>query len=794
MKISTFYSLLIGILVILLSACNSGSSNSTSSASSSFIINKVSILKTESDTQASEFSIKIELSNTGTNAINYWKFGFYMPRSYNQLVSDTQNINPNLVMNICESGTNTCANLSYQIESNITESDLSAGYLTVLAPTTNFPLISGKNYIINLLQNNQWKPSNYSAAPQSFFIISGSTVLNATPESSNYDFVDYDSSVVETSINTKITQDWDNSNNESISLNIIPTPVSYEPGSGMFSLNSEVAIHNLMPGNDNTVARFMQDDLAKDINVIASIDNTSSSTGIIINEISNQSVIESNPEGYQIIVTDSAITINALNNTGVFYALQTLRQLWNQSSTINAGIIIDYPRFKYRGLLLDTARHFFTVSEVESVIDLATTHKLNTLHVHFADDEGFRLGLINYPTILNLADSRGYGIYSMIGLYLLQANLDVTNINDLIYPSVNTSYTGTYSPTDIAKLIDYANKRSMTIIPEVDLPGHARALIKALPSAFVDPNDTSRYISVQGYSDDVIPVCTYNTSISVGESFTTNMNYIVNNIAQLFNQQTTLYKVTNEVSVGGDEVSSGAWTSDTSCQGDWENLDALAKSQKFFAMLSSNNESLKLSGWQQYVQTDTESLGSDVVPASNSGHVWIWNVTGAVGYNQAKTLAESSYPVVLDFADQNYFDLTYTPAITEPGFSWATQFSDTYASLSSAISATTVIESISSEYQQNILGVEGALWGENMASYDHLIYMASPKMAGLSEASWSSVAVTNNSNKPDWHSLAERLGCGTTGFLAYLNKLYQIHYRGYPNGINLEVPSGTVCN
>jgi len=768
-------------------SCNGGGGNSVPS----FAVTKVNVGQMDGDTAAAEFSTTIDFTYKGITTSG-WQFGFYMPRSFASLTSTTQSINPDLVMRICDLATPTnCSNLQYQKANKITDNDLSTGYTTILAPESSFSLVSGKEYKISLLHNNQWNAGNYSAVPQSFFILSEANVANDTPESSLYTLINYSESTVNTEISTHISTNWTNSNSTSSAVNIVPSPVSYVAGSGSFTLSNGVVMHNLLTSSDNSVANFLKADLAKDLSISSSVDNASATSGIILKTISNPALIANNPEGYLITISGSAITVEALNNAGAFYALQSLRQLWNKSPTITAATITDYPRFKYRGVVLDTARHFFSVPEIESLIDIAATHKLNTLHMHFADDEGFRLGLSGYNTISTLADVRGYG-NSIIALMFIESKLDKTNFNNLAYPFVNTSYSGTYSVSDLQELISFANQRGVTIIPEIDMPGHARALIKAFPSELVDPNDSSQYISVQGYTDDVLPVCTYTTATSVGAKFTTLINNIVATTATLFKNQTTLYAINNEISVGGDEVSSGAWTNDSSCTGSWASLSSLEKSHKFFQLLSSNNSNLKLSGWQQYVQNEESSLGSNIVPAANSGHVWVWNTSGAsAGQAQAKVLAEAGYPVVLDYADQNYFDLAYTPNVTEPGFTWAAAYLDTYSALDSGVTATQTISGIESGSQANILGLEGTLWSENLANYDHMIYMALPKMAGLSEAAWSPASITNSANLPNWQSLATRLGCGQSGFLSYLNKLYGVHYRGYPNGISLEAP--TVC-
>jgi hexosaminidase len=256
------------------------------------------------------------------------------------------------------------------------------------------------------------------------------------------------------------------------------------------------------------------------------------------------------------------------------------------------------------------------------------------------------------------------------------------------------------------------------------------------------------------------------------------------NIAAQFNNQSTVYAVNNEVSVGGDEVSSHAWTNDTSCRNEWGNLSALEKSHLFFQKLANSNSELMFSGWQQFIQNDSESLGKNIVAANQTGHVWVWNPSSE-GVGQAVSLANNNYPTVLAYADKTYFDLAYTPSMYEPGFTWATAYSDTYSNLSMAETASKTQSK--TKNPQNIVGIEGTLWSENLPSFDHLMYMALPKMPGLAEAGWSPNWVTINNKQLDWQSLATRLGCGETGFLAYLNQSFGVNYRGYPHGISREL-------
>lgn len=742
---------------------------------------------------------------TADNNISNWKLGFYMPFTFKK----ASWWNPNLILQICnESSPSTysdCSDLNYdenRTPAVATTYDTSAGWTTVFSVDNASPfqtLQNGRHYVIQALHNSLGIARNYSSYPQNFFaIVNGSVInLNATT-TSMYNVSDYNQQTIDAENAQHVYTNWVSSLKENPAINIVPSPVSYANGvDGNFVLQNGVTVHNSLNPNDNTVANFFKADLASDIQINATVDNNALATGIILRTIAEPGLINNNPEGYQISVGQSAITIEALTNAGAFYALQTLRQLWMSSHTMNSMKIVDYPRFTYRGLGIDSARHFVSVDDLKTMLDVMALQKLNTLHLRIADDEGWRLALAAYPELTSIGANRGYGNTlgnTMIGSQLTkQANFDLISgsSNSDLYATATDIYTGTYSMNDIAELLVYANNRQITIIPEIDIPGHARALVKSLPAAFFDPNDQSDFASVQGFSDNVLPVCTYNTGSSLGSNFTHTINDIVTQIAAAFNNQTTLYALNQEISIGADEVNGSTWTNDSSCTGNWLALNALGKSQYFSQLLSNANPQLKISGWQQLVQNDDVTIGTHVVPATQTGHVYVWS-SATPGISQAISLANHHYPTVLAFSDQLYFDLTYNKDKTELGQYWATSYADTQAALSSASSATASVSGTTQPH--NIAGLEGELWGENLVTFADLTYMATPKMAGLSEAAWSSASVTMQAGQVNWQSLASRLGCGKQGFLATLNKLTGIAYRGYPNGISLEVPSGRLCN
>ncbi len=765
-----------------------GSVSAKSYTKADIVVNGIQMGHMDEDL-ANEFSIQFNFTNN-EDTFKKWQLGFYMPIPFYSLAA--QNVNQNLRMQICDAG-GRCTNLRYAKADSITDKDLSQAYLTVLEPISNFPLEEDKSYYIRLSHNNQGMPANISSFPQSLFLINTAKaadtpkIYTINTEISNYSIIGYNQEKVDEALKNSIQNNWNSSlpaNPDE--LKIVPTPVLVGQAidSG-YVFPKKLVIHNQL-NSDNEMLQNWVAIMKEDFDKKVTLDNDATARdGIVITEITTPKAVNNNPEGYRITITANNIIIETMTNAGAYYALQTLRQLWYQNrEKLPSMSIVDYPRFKYRGILLDVARHYFSFDEIKQLIDVMAASKLNTLHLHLSDDEAFRLQVPSLPLLSSGGAIRGLG--QQIGATMLvQNNLDTTNRTQYEYPVANTVYTGSYSPEDIKNLIAYANQNQITVIPEIDIPGHARSIIKAMPEVMIDHNDNSQYMSVQGYTDDVLPVCTYNSDISIGPEFTQTMNTLVNDIAKQFNGQTTIYAINNEISVAGDEVSKNAWSNDTSCRNEWSNLSALAKSQLFLERLANNNSDLLISGWQQLVQNSDGSFNKEIIGSGQTGHIWVWDPSSS-GIKNAALLASKNYPTVLAFADKTYFDLAYTPSMYEHGFVWAGNNSGTYTALSSIVSANQTINQ--TKNQQNILGLEGALWSENLASADHLFYMALPKLTGLAEAAWSPQHTTAKANQVNWQSLANRLGCGSNGFLSYLNSLYQINYRGYPNGIHKEIP------
>ncbi|MCP3965724.1 MAG: family 20 glycosylhydrolase [Lentisphaerae bacterium] len=773
--------------------------------------------------EGANFDLSFFLNVDYSSTLSSWMLGYYIPRTFETVANG--NVNPDLKMTILDVSSgkkaNECKLVTAQERIDRPGTNLTAGYLTVLKAAEKYDLTPGHTYKVTMKNNNQWAPTNYSSMPQSFFMVIGNpadrNVKNITTTPKDYTIGGY----VQDSIDREVSQhNQDNlaESNTNTTLadnyNLVPTPVKTEKleNSGEFIAGDKLNIHIPTDRRDlnlKGVAEQLQSYLASEKVGISStiFENTyEQNTGpaIVLTKMEDGSIIDNNPEGYSLTVDRNRIEIAALRPAGFFYGIQTLKVLLNNHLTnpqpIPALRIIDYPRFKYRGILLDVSRHYFSVATIQRLIDVMAAQKLNTLHIHFSDDEGWRLMLDNLSFLYKGA---GRGIDQRSNLtpgMLIQGNLDITNYQSFDpsqstlenYTKAQDYYYHYYTSRDIRKLIKYANNRQITIIPELDLPGHARALVYSYVKAFINPDDTSEYITVQGFTDGVIPVCLYNSSVAQGRLFTWIMNMIIEDTAALFNNQTTEYSINNEVSVGGDEVSAYAWTNDPAATGVWANKTALQKSQYFFQQLSNNLSGIVMSGWQQFVQEDDSSiLPENAVPSEKTGHVWVW-IPSDNGIEQAQMLVRQKYPIVLAFADNTYFDLAYTPDKWEPGFPWAGKFLDTNAALKSAANVTKTSDSIASDYVNYIKGIEGALWSENIPNERHLFYMALPKMCGLAEAAWAPQAVTvstenSSSYQVNWLSLSKRLGLDQNGFLGYLSKSYNVKYRGYPNGIQKEV-------
>lgn len=748
-------------------------------------IEAIRVGKVAGDKEPAEFSVVVTMTARADVAAG-WKLGFCMTRPLVQMRAMNPRLDARITASAPGSGgaTGSSAPMRYLQASSMREPDESAGYTSVFATERPFALVAGRRYTVEILHSNQWSPVNNASAPQGFFVVplnAGPVPLAVTRE--RYTFLDLSSTEISAKAKAHLRANVAASHGHSRGLSVVPAPLLSLSAPEGFLLRDRLRVRDTLTGGQ-TVGHLLAECLEREAGVArVQVEAAGVSEADIVIERPARGQGghgDGSPEAYFLRIDARGVRIEASTEAGAFYAVQTLRQLVD-SRRLPGVELNDAPRFRYRGLLIDTARHFFPVEDLERMIDVMATLKLNTLHLHFADDEGVRLPLgEGYEKV---GGRRGYGL--PIGpMNLIDAALEPAELNPGRLPTADTVYTGTYSRADIGRLVAYANARHVTVIPEIDMPGHARAMIKSMPDVFVDPHDHSRYVSVQGYTDNVMPIHAYEKN----GPFTAEVDRVVREIARLFDGQTTVHRIPNEVSLSGDEVSEHAWTDIEGADAAWLKLPSIQKTHRFFGLVSARHPQVRISGWSQLVQDDAGAFDPFSMPAARAGHVWAWLPAATGAADAARALAAQGYPTVLAFADHTYLDMAYTPAIDEPGANWGTPYGDTCAALRLAHVASTVEAGLPRAARGNVVGLEGALWTEQIPTGTHLMYMTLPKMAGLAEAAWSSTGLTDRDGRPDWLDLAARLGDGHRGLLGFLHRVYGVAYRGAPHGIHLEMP------
>jgi N-acetyl-beta-hexosaminidase len=432
--------------------------------------------------------------------------------------------------------------------------------------------------------------------------------------------------------------------------------------------------------------------------------------------------IKNKPEGYVINIANK-IDVYANNAAGFLYANVTLKKLhYYNKKIIQKQLIIDYPYYKYRGLMLDTVRHFISKETLIKIIDMMADLKLNTLHLHLADDEGWRLELDNLPNLISFSAYRN--IFSKIPLIITDDLTNGTFIDD-----VNQDYGGFYTTLQMKSIIKYANNKNITIIPEIDMPSHALAMKYAYESFLLDRTDFSKYTSIQGYDNNVLPICMYNYE----SKFSNMINKIIQEVAEVFSRQNTIYANFKEISIGGDEVPNNAWESSLYCKKKpWASVNNSFKTHIFFKMLANSNSNIKFSGWQQVVLDDNSLFDeSYVIKNSQIGHLWNWLPSNHKNTeSNLSILNKHKYPIILSFADKFYFDIKQGNKFWDRGLYWSTNYLDVNQLM-------LVIPKLDKFNKlNNIVGVEASLWTELIPNENILFFMLYPRIITYAEISW----------------------------------------------------------
>ena len=428
-----------------------------------------------------------------------------------------------------------------------------------------------------------------------------------------------------------------------------------------------------------------------------------------------------NKEGYVLTTTPEGININGQTENGGFYGIQTIRksipaEAKEATILIPAGEIKDEPRFSYRGMHLDVGRHFFPKEFMKKYIDLLALHNMNTFHWHLTDDQGWRIEIKKYPKLTEIGSQR---------------SRTVIGRNTQEYD--NTPYGGFFTQEEAKEIVKYAQERYITVIPEVDLPGHMLAALAAYPE--------------MGCTGGPYEVCPrwgiFEDVLCIGNDQTMQfLEDVMNEIIEIFPSK--------YVHIGGDEAPRTRWEKCPKCQAriKTEGLKAdknhtaedrlqsycMTRIEEFL-----NSKGRQIIGWD-------EILEGDVAPNAT---VMSWR-----GMEGGIKAAQLGHDVIMTPTSFCYFDYYQTADTKDEPLGIGG-----YVPIEKVYSLEPVPAVLTEEQSKHILGAQANLWTEYIHSSEHVEYMVLPRMAALAEVQWT------QPEKKDFKDFTKRL--------ARLMKFYQ---------------------
>ncbi|HWK07453.1 MAG TPA: family 20 glycosylhydrolase [Puia sp.] len=514
------------------------------------------------------------------------------------------------------------------------------------------------------------------------------------------------------------------------------------------------------------------------------------------------------PAAYELSVGKDSLVIRASDAEGVFYGIQSLLTAtdpveWRGVPSDKAmraghvpgrasrrGIVLpgmevrDRPRFAYRGFMLDVARNFRSPRELCRILDLMALYKMNVLHLHFSDDEGWRLEIPSLPELTTVGGKRGhtpetadrqrYATGERQGPAIADESCLPASFGSGPEPGVYPG-SGYYTRADFIKILRYARVKHIQVIPELESPGHARAAIKAMDFRYStykrqgryaeavryllrDTLDRSVYEGAQLWKDNVICVAL--------PSVYRFMDKVTGEIAAMYKaagaRLTTIH-------LGGDEVPAGAWEGSPACRkllsGDTDGGRKADAADGLKRMDSASAARLRASCWAYfYIRLDSllKSKGlilsgwEEVASLGNkSFHIHVWdNMIGAGNEDLSYRLANAGYPVILSCVSNNYYDLACNRSFDERGYHWGgfLDMDKPYSFIPYDYYKNSTIdymgepvkpgyfsqkEKLTAEGRGHILGIEGLLWGETLFTDDRMEYMLLPRLLGTAERAWA---------------------------------------------------------
>ncbi len=482
---------------------------------------------------------------------------------------------------------------------------------------------------------------------------------------------------------------------DGIVVPVIPKPVEMELTGKEFTISSQTSVYyDLSNDTLSRIAEIFRKDISRYDRIELSQDHEIKSKNIIALEISGPGSFP--PDGYRLSVTSGKIWISSSGAEGIFYGLQSLKQMILASPFSEHGEtripcleITDYPRFAWRGMHLDVSRHFFPVDSIKRYVDFLALYKLNRFHWHLTDDQGWRIEIRKYPKLTSTGAWRKP-----------RGSLENNSPGDVTMDSL---YGGYYTQDEIREVVRYASERFVTVVPEIEMPGHTQAVIASYPELGV--TGTSPGVKIRwGISPFIY---------APSEKTFHFLEDVLDEVMELFPSE--------YIHIGGDEAIKDQWREDESIQIQIRKLGLKDEDELQSWFIGRIGEYLsehgrKMIGWDEILEGG--------IPAGATVMSW----RGEEGGIRA---ARSGHDAVM--CPNTYLYLNFAQTEDEP-VSWVRKH---VTHLSRVYSYEPVSAGLSAEESRHIIGAEGCVWTEHIPDFNRLEHMIFPRITALSEVAWS---------------------------------------------------------
>ncbi|MBS0420915.1 MAG: family 20 glycosylhydrolase [Proteobacteria bacterium] len=488
---------------------------------------------------------------------------------------------------------------------------------------------------------------------------------------------------------------------------VIPVPAHMEWRTGVFAIRADTRVAIPRDSGAARVAGYFADLMQKTRGL--RLQFGSAARPIVFELHKGTEAAKSNPESYTLDVSPTRIVLSASDPRGLFYAAVTLWQLTTSGPaadtiSVPAVHIVDSPRFAWRGMLLDSARHYQSPEFILQFIDWMALHKLNVFHWHLTDDQAWRLEIKKYPRLT------GVGAWRVPAGAAPAADIDPATGKPRLYG-------GFYSQDTVRKIVAHAAERNITVVPEIDLPGHATAAVVAyprlasiVPAPAAVPSDWGVYFNLYNADEGTLEF----------------LENVLTEVVQLFPGQF--------VHIGGDEAVKDQWKASPRIQERMRQLGVAneADLQRYFIerigkFLTRHHR--RLIGWDEILEGG--------IP--HDAAIMSWR-----GVDGAYSAAAAGHDAVLSPSPTLYFDNRQSATDTQPGRGHVTSLEDVYK-------FDPMPASLAPDQRQHILGLQANIWTEHIRTEKRVEYMAFPRVAAVAEVGWSPAASLN------WNDFLARL-------------------------------------